>query len=309
MIVDPRSRFLLLHDVSFRPKYGRGKALPLVSTDDELDVLTVLQRAVAADTAKRVLRNDDIVRLAKVEVLEDLGLLALLFRRSDPDASAQMYEHRRTFQLRKADKTDDDAVTMSAHFFVTLEAGDEGGHTAALEEVAGIGRTYILQILLDALRDVTYETMDRRGNPQETQTLVEVAGIKGDRLGDAAGESRLEFIELVRPADTAGLDTEGLTPREERMIVRIEPEAADPVGLVKRVKEWAYGRDWSKVKVKINLPEDKSRLVHIAREAEAADILFVRAKKVDLIEPMEICTDLVNLELAQKARNTIDEQP
>lgn len=299
---------MLLHHVSFRPKHGRGAALPLVSDDDSLDVLTVLERAVAADTAKRTLRNLDVVRLAKVEVLPDLGLLALLFRRSDPDATAQMYEHRQTLALRKSDKTDDDAVTVSAHLFISLETNDEGGHTAALEEVQSIGRTYVLQILLDALRDVTYETADKRGRPQQSQTLVDVSGIRSDRLADAAGESRLEYIELVRPADTEGLDTDGLAPREQRMIVRIEPDADDPVGLVRRVKEWALGHDWSKVKVKIKLPEDKSRLIDVSREADAADVLFVRARKVDLVHPMDSCAEIVNLELASKAHAVIIEQ-
>jgi len=266
MILDPMYRFMLKHELTFRSYHSRGEPLRFVSEGDVLDVYSLLENAVANDAARIVLRNNDVVRLASVVLREDEGVAALLFRRSDPDATPQMFEHQATKRLRKANKTADDAVAVSSHLFIKLDPLDDAGYRyeAVLEEVPGIGRTYVLAILLSVLRANAYEYTDRRGEQQETHTLAQMDGVKGDRIGDAAVDSTIEYVELVRPADTTGLDMEGMVAREERMRVRLTPDVDDQVGMVRRVREWALARDWRDIKVRIRMPEDKSRLVSVA---------------------------------------------
>ena len=49
------------------------------------------------------------------------------------------------------------------------------------------------------------------------------------------------------------------------------------------------------------MPENRRRLVGLAREADAADILFVRSVPVEVKTRLPACTDVINEELVQRA--------
>jgi hypothetical protein len=52
----------------------------------------------------------------------------------------------------------------------------------------------------------------------------------------------------------------------------------------------------------MDMPENRSRMVSLAREADAADILFVRSVPIDVKRPLDACTDTINEELVAKAQ-------
>ncbi|MDI3566651.1 hypothetical protein [Bradyrhizobium sp. Arg816] len=303
MIVDPYERFFVRHDLCLRTPYDHGAALPILSTDGNIDVEDVVTRAIRDDRAKMALRNKDVIRLTKFEVRRDKGVAIFLFRRSDPDATTPVWENQRTRELREADKGEDDAITMSAHLFVELktDGGPRPTHRAILEEIPGLGRTYVQGILGDVLRAHKYNYKDRRGKEQETYTLVDFLGVKSETIDKAMGAgSEIEYVELVKPPDVRGLDMEHIVPREVRwkLYIRSTPERSLPI--INKIKKWA-GKDWSDVRVRINMPEARSRLVSVARVQDAADVLFVRAVPVTVKKPLPACTENVNEELLSKA--------
>ncbi|WP_146617684.1 hypothetical protein [Rhodoplanes serenus] len=304
MIFSKYERFFLRHDLAFRTPYDHGRPLDLVSEDPEkIDVQDVINRAIAEGRAELVLRNKDIVRITKLDVRPDIGTAVFLFRRSDPDASTPMWEDQATRAIREADKKENDALTVSSHLFVELisNGGPRPMHRALLEEVPGLGRTYVHTLLSGILRSHKYNYKDRRGVDKETNTLIDFEGIKSENLNSAIGQgSEIEYIELVKLPEMKGLDTEGLAPREVRwkLYLKASPENAIPI--INRVKKWSE-KEWKDVRVRINMPEDRSRMVSVARAQDAADVLFVRAVPVTVTKPMKPCTDVVNEELLSKA--------
>lgn len=158
VLIDPHSRFLLRHILQFRAHYGHGEPLPFRSNDDSLDVESVLKNVIAQDRATITLRNQDIIRITDFHVDERNQIATILFRRSDPDASKAVYEHRPTRRIWKPNTTPDDAVAISAHLFINLESITEinPSYSAILEEIPGIGRTYIKAILANLMREVKY---------------------------------------------------------------------------------------------------------------------------------------------------------
>lgn len=306
MIFDKFERFFLRHDLTFKTPHDHGKPLPVVSADGKLDVDDVVQRAIAEDRAKLVLRNQDVVRITKMEVRPDVGLAILLFRRSNPEATTPMWEDQINLTIREADKHDHDALTISSHLFIELatSGGPRPMHRAILEEIPGLGRTYVHMLLADVLRAHKYNYKDKRGHDKETHTLVDFDGVKSESLDSAVGKgSQIEYIELVKPPDITGLDTESLAPKEVRwkLYLRAPPEVALPI--INRVKRWAE-KEWKDVRVRINMPENRSRMVSVARVQDAADVLFVRAVPITVQKPLKPCTDVVNEELMQKALET-----
>jgi hypothetical protein len=306
MLIAPFYRFYLRHHLRFRTPYNNGMPLPFRTTDGKLDICDILQTAIDRNQATLLLRNKDVVRLTKLEIRERAKVAILLFRRSDPDAATPIFENERTRKLRASDKKPEEAVAVSAHLFVRLDGIPDAVHPsydAILEEVPGLSRTYIHALLHTIVKQVNYKYTDRRGEEKDTYTMVDLQGVASEKVGGALkGNSVVPAVTLIRPGSVKGLDSEGLVvAREERMklLLRVTPEQT--LGVLKKIQRWMKTNNWPKLVVEMDMPEQRTRHVSLAREADAADILFVRSVQVDVPTRLEACTDVVNEELLQKA--------
>jgi hypothetical protein len=304
MLLAPFSRFFLRHELRFRTPYGHGVPLPFRSKD-HLDVEDVLQSAITESRAHLVLSNNDIVRLTTLDVRPRQNIAIFLFRRSDPDAATPIFEHSKTRRLRQSDKGPDEAIAVSSHLFVHLGAITDATHptySAILEEVPGLSRSYVQALFHDVVKDKKYLYTDRRGEEQETYTLVEFHGLKSEKVSGAlSGDSVVPSVTLVRPGNVTGLDTEGMVvPREERMKLIIKAKPEQTLGLIKKIQAWMKVHDWPKFLIEMEMPENRRRLVGLAREADAADILFVRSVPVEVKTRLAACTDVINEELERR---------
>jgi len=303
MLLDAFSRFFLQFDLVVKPYRNNGLPLPFMGDGKTLDIEDILTQRVAAGKAKIVIRKDDVAQITKIDVRPQDKIAVLLFRRSDPAAATPVFEHRKTGALRRAHKDVDEAVSVSSHMIVHLDPqpGAHNRYRTIIEEVPGLGRTYMEAILAEALRNAKYSYKDHRGDEKETYSLIDFQGVKSEGLSNALKKGSLSFIELVRPATIQGLDTEGvLAPKEERLRIAVKAQA-EGLKLIERVRAWAKANNWDDVRVRINMSDDRSRVVTIAREEEAADILFVRAEQVRVTRPLDPCTDKINEELVKKA--------
>jgi hypothetical protein len=184
--------------------------------------------------------------------------------------------------LRRADKSADEAVAVSAHLFVHLDEIADTAHPsshAILEEVPGLSRTFIQYLISDVLRHEKYKFIDRHGEEKETYTLLDFHGLKSEKFGTALKQSTVPYVTLIQPGSLGGVDTEGLAvPREQRMKVILRSKPEQTLGILNRLIPWAKKSDWKDVLVRIDMPEKRSRVVSIARDADAADVLLVRSE-------------------------------
>ncbi len=307
MLLEKRSRFFLRFELTFRGLRDNGFGLPFISSDDTLDVHSTLQKCIASQSANLILKDLDVVDLTHLTIFEDQGLAALLFRRRNADAAEQIFDHRVTRELRASGKRSDEDVATSAHLFIKLAPQGGNTHAAVLEEVPGLGRTYIEGVIGKCLRESPYSVKDRRGQPKETRTVLEVKGIQSETLGEALKEGAISIVELVRPAKAEGLDDHGdIAPREERMKLAVKVTQGEGLGIIRRIKAWATKHDWKEVRVQIRLPEERSRVVSISREMDAADVLFVRSEQVFVKRDLPTCTDQINMQLLAEAAKMLN---
>ena len=305
MLLDKHARFFVRHQLRFKACRDQGAALSFLSPTD-LDVIDVLKKAIAAGKADLVIRAGDTVRLTKVDVREADNIAVLLFRRSDPAATTPIFEHPKTKRLRRSDKQPDEAIAVSAHLFVHLPKIADVAHPsyyAILEEVPSLSRTYIHDLIANILRDEKYLYTDRRGEEKQTYSVPDIHGVKSERVNNALTNSTVHCVTLVRPGQLNGLDTEGLmVPRDQRMrvILNVKPEGT--LAALKKLTGWAREHSWEDVLVQFDLPDDRSRTVSIAREADAADVLFVKSELIDVSTPLDACTETINEELVKKAK-------
>jgi hypothetical protein len=305
MLLGSRERYLIRHEIGFKPQRDKGAGLDLISEESE-DVIGVIRDAIENGTALMEIKDDDVVKLTKVDVNKRTGLVTLLFRRSDPDGSVPVFENRQDDTLRSADKADHEAEAVSAHLFIRIVKvpGQHPTYRAALEEVPGLGRTYVQQLLKSILREAKYEYEDHRGETGETYSVVTFGGIPSETVGTAMRGGGMNYVELVRPPRLDGLDTHGMLPREERLRISIKPADRRNMDLIGRLRDWAAQNEWQKVRVQVKSGE-RTKVVDVAREADAADVLFVKSELVKVRTSMKSCTDTINKELSAVARNLL----
>lgn len=310
MLLSPNSRFFVRHELSFRPQRDQGAALALRAPGDELDIISVLEEAVADGSAVFQVKDDteDYVRLTHVDVRPRSNLVALLFRRS-ADGPPPIFENRRTRVLRRSDKTDEDLEAVSAHLFISLDEAllPFPTHRALLEEVPGLSRTYVTALLRNILRGVVYGFTDERGMQRETYTIPQFGGVPSETVGDAVRGGGIKYIELVRTPRLDGLDTSGLIAHPERMRLSVKSDRRGNMDLITRVRGWADQHDWRGMRVQVQTSDDRTRVVEIAREADAADVLFIKSELVEGINPpLEQCTEHVVDALVSRARRMLE---
>jgi hypothetical protein len=311
MLLEPYKRFYLRHELRFRTPRNVGVPLPFRSGDGRLDVENVLRTAITRYKASLILRNRDVVRLTTMDVRPKDDIAILLFRRSDPDAANPIFENEKTRKLRPSDKRPDEGIAVSAHLFLRLTGIKDAAHPtyrAILEEVPGLTRTYIQVLLHDILGEAPYTYTDRRGEQKETYSMVDLHGLKSEKVSGALkGQSVVPSITLIRPGNIKGLDTEGIVvAREERMKLVIRAQPTQTLRIIKKIQAWMGQHNWPKMLLEMDMPEDRRRLVALAREADAADILFVRSAPVDVKNRLEMCTETINEELVGKAQEMFD---
>ncbi len=170
-----------------------------------------------------------------------------------------------------------------------------------MEEVQGLGSSYMKLLLDETIRIEEYDYVDSRGVQSKTATKVDFYGVKSHNLEAAVTKSGFDFIELVKNPDLSGLDTEGLNVRPERL--KIYPKNRGGGGAkaaLGRVFGWAREHGWQDVSVQVRLNE-KTKVVKVGRDEDAATTLFVKADLIRVGSDIPACSDKVNEELTAAA--------
>jgi hypothetical protein len=303
MMLDKRERYYIRHRLVLRPKRNNGAALALTGKPNETTVLSILKAAVDKKTAQMKLPGGDTVRITSIEHRPAEDVVVLIFRRRNPNASTQVYEHAVSAGIREADRGPKEDPAVSGHLFIQAKPhkGDLASHRAIIEEVQGLGPSYMKALIDEVVRAVEYDAIDSRGAPIKTTTKVEMWGVPSENLKNSVAKNGFNYIEIVKEADLEGLDTEGMNVKAERL--KIFPKrvpGVDSAALLKRVKDWAGERGWDDVYVQVR-ENDKTRVVKLGRDEDAATTLFVRADPVKVATDIKACSDTVNDELLAEA--------
>lgn len=304
MLIKPNARFFVRHELILKACRDRGEPIKFFEQDDTLDVMSILQSRVDAGAATHELDGNDIVELTKIDVRPKANLAILLYRRSNPDAPAPVFHNRKKRTLREIEKLPDEAESVSAHLFINLVVKNKPFPTyrTIMEEVPGLGRSYMHAVLASALRESQYEYEDERGETKQTYTIPTFHGVPSERIGEALKTGTIRFVELIRPPNVSGLDTDGLVPHPERMKLTVRAKTTkNALSIVKRVQDWLDTKHWRDLRVQVQTADNRSRVVTIAREEDAADVLFVHSEEVETNKPIAQCSDTVNEELIAHA--------
>jgi hypothetical protein len=313
--LEKRSRFLRRYELSFGPRAKGGYVLPLIANDGEVSVLAALRQALRSKKASLAQANGDSVDLIAVTYDAKLGVLVLLFHRASPNAADPAYRKITSDQMsvRQAKKENGEEQTVSAHLVIKTKSKRPGTYDAALEEMPGLSLSTIRPIIGLALNDFRYAYEDRKGNEKETYSTFKPYGLKAESLTAALkSKGSLNFLTLTRTKVPDAPDSEGIAePQVEKIKYKIIGDPTAPewrakfATFVKNARE----KEWDDITLDMSLEDDRHRTVKVDREAEAAEILFVRAEQIHVSEDLNPCTMKVVDALVTQATKLLAKAP
>lgn len=305
-MLSKNERYFVRHRLVLKPRRSVGAAVPLYEPLPKLSAYSLIADAVNKKSALMKVGIGESVRISHVEVRPADGMIVLMFRRRNPNASTQVYEDTEA-NIREANRGPLEDPAISAHLFIQIKqhSGSVISHRAIMEEVPGLGSSYMRTVMDDVVKSYEYDAKDKRGQIIKTATKVEFFGVPSRSLNDAISKNGFDFIELVRTPDVSGLDTAGLTVRPERLRFYPARSTRGDKDVFKRVHDWAKKNSWNDMSVQVK-ELDKSKVVRVDREEDAANVLFVRAELVRSKSDIGSCTDVVNDELVALAKKMFD---
>jgi hypothetical protein len=303
MLIEPRSRFFQQYELSFRAARGQGVPLKFFEATNKLDALSLLRASIGKEWGKINLASNDECKITQVSLSKDKKFAAVLFRRSSPDASTPFFGNRNTGALRKADRSDEEDLAVSAHLFIDMSFDNsrKNKYRAILEEVPSLGKSYVHSVIYKILKSNEYSFTDRNGQDKTTFTACRFDGYASENLLQAIGKGSVPFVELVRTPVLDGLDSEAFRVKEQKQRIYLRAGGGSVMEKIKTLKDWATGQNWDELRVQVRLPDGRSRLVPIAREDDAASVLFVRAQQVYVAADIDVCCENVEMQLFGQA--------
>lgn len=303
MIIGKFTRFIKRYDLRFEPRHKAAARLKVVDAQNMPSVLKALHKAIRDNKATVAAANGDEIELIKAEHDEKKGLIVLLFHRASPHAADPMYRKKskeRVVTVRAATKEIDEEQSRSALFIISTAPTAPGRYKSALEEMPGISIVSVQSIIARALRDYPYDFKDKKGENQNSYTVIKSTGVKSETLSDALKKGSLNFVTLIRPGDAGIVDGDGIfEPVDQRMKIKIKDVAIDK-DFFEKLDDFVKGaraQGWEQFDVDINLDDERRRTVTLERDEDAKDVLFVRAEEIAVKDELQFCATIINDEL------------
>ena len=214
-----------------------------------------------------------------------------------------MFKHKKTKKVRDSGRSADDLIAHSCHVIIKLEADRDTPPTyrVAVEETPGISTTYIKSFFRQVLKAAPYTSNDKRGQEIEATCIPDFQGHPSESVEDALHEGVIRQVHLVKPGEITEFDGEHIEVKSIVQQLKIKGRGKAVMSAITDL--WDRNKnDWSEMRVQIESAEKKSRIVHIEREEEAAQVLYVKSELVFLKRKIDACCESVHDELVGKAK-------
>ena len=230
----------MYQELELRPRRGQGAALELIGSDDLPSFLTLVDTAIGTERAVHEIREGDRIRLEKRHLPASADILTLIFSRGNINVSDPQFQNIDTNKVWSAKKTERDAAIRSCHLFIRVEKINSRQHPtykALLEEVPGLGRTYIQSLLNSITAAYEYDYDPGHGDPKQTATQTQLLAVKNKSVGDGKDGATIDTIELVREPETDGLDPTLIEAKPEVLPLRVKA-GASPKKVMEAVRNY-----------------------------------------------------------------------
>lgn len=305
-MIDAFERFVLMYDLKLRTARVETE-LP-----DFRDVAEALLNRVRNKEATLVLRPYSgysgeapwlRIKDAKIVANGDREHLALLFSIGDPRAANPVFEHADTAVLREIEKEEREGKAVTAHCLISVKPAQMNRHRVVVEDIRGLGKTRLREILGSELRAVSLELgmvrTNNAGEDVDTYIIPDLEGHASEKIKESLQRSTLSGVWLIDTNAKGQFDEVSGAKIARR---EIKFEAAD-IGVIDKLSAWGKDRNFDKMRLVWNDPEGAGKPERASvdiTQNDVAETYFVRQRKVKLSDPLPEAVSELREDMIQK---------
>lgn len=236
------------------------------------------------------------IKQARIDNRNGCDFLRLLLSVGDPRAANPSFEHSETAALRTVEKLEKEGKALTAHCSITLKEAAGKRHRMIVEDIRGLGRTRIQELLASELRaisrDFGLEYTNNSGEQIHTYIIPELQGVRSEKIKESLSRSTLSGVYLVDTRTNTMLD-EMPNAKVSRREIKIEVSDA---GLIDKISAWGRERSFDRMRLVWNDPEGAGKPERASvdiTQSDVQDTFFIRQRKITVSKPLdEASTDI-----------------
>lgn len=305
-MLDAYERFVLMYDLTLRTARVSTELPPFSELVDGLlqrirakeSILNLRPYAEGSSDAPWLRIKD-----GKIVSTGNAKHLALLLSIGDPRGANPVFEHADTAVLREIEKEEREGKAASAHCVISLKPVKLGRHRVVVEDVRGLGKTRLRDILGSELKAVSeryqLSRVNNAGEEVPTYIIPQLEGYASEDLLASLRRGNLSGVWLIDTSSKAELD-EVAGARISRRELKIDVQ--NPT-LLTQISEWGKAKNYDKMRLVWNDPEGTGRPERASvdiTQKDVAESTFVRQRKIKLNKPLAEAVEKIRFDMIDK---------
>lgn len=232
--------------------------------------------------------------------------LALLLSIGDPNGANPVFEHADTAVLREIEKEEREGRALSVHCVISFEPIKLGYYRVIVEDVRGLGKTRLRDILGSELKAISQKfnlsRTNNAGDDVPTHIVADLEGYADEKIIDSLSRGTLSGVYLIDSNSKAVLDE---IPGAKIARREIKIDISDK-GLIDRLTVWGKKQNFDRMRLVWNDPEGAGRPERASVDITQKDVneaAFVRQRKVRLDSPIADAVEKIREDLICKMIN------
>lgn len=221
--------------------------------------------------------------------------LAMLFSVGDPRGADPAFEHSTTGNIRIEPKKAGEGKSVTAHGVLALKPHGNNNYRLLLEDVRGLGRTRLRDLLAKLLRDISedygLEYTNNAGKKVATHIIPELKGYASEKISAALKRSTLSGVYLSGPADPEMDEIDGAKATSKQIRFSVSDES-----VLEKVRKWANENRYDKMRITWNDPKGPGKPTSASVDVtqnDVRDTFYVQQRKISLSSELaEACKEL-----------------
>lgn len=300
-MVDAFHRWCLFCHAEIRSEARGG---PRVRLDDY--IMDMLQRSEQG-TALRIYEHENrVARVAEARVVDlpngNAGV-ALVITLGDRRGANPAFVHYGHGVSREAERLEGEVKGVSAHCLIELAEDPDhiGRHRMVIEEVRGIGRTPVTDLLNSELRTISTDRDERFVSPDtggniQLRPRIQVWPQQSREMREALETGTFGMIELYDVGHVDAFDEQPEFKVQRRTLkVKVTPAGDGIAAALGRLRAIGHAEGYSMMKVNWRLPDGDRGTSEVRTDlADIGTALLSRREMITVEAPMAECTHRLN---------------
>ncbi len=290
-MLDSLERYVLLYDLKLRTARRDTEFPPL----EELAV-AVKKRVDDGDSHIELPSYEGggapwlRIKKAKIDEIAGERYFQLLLSIGDPRAANPSFEHSETGVLRTVQKLEKEGKAVTAHCSISLKEAPGKRHRMVVEDIRGLGRTRIQELLAHELKaiseDYGLEYTNNSGDEVGTHIIPTLEGYRAEKISASLGRSTITGVWLIDTTTHKSLDE---VPGAKVARREIKIDITDK-SLINKLALYGASKNFDKMRLVWNDPQGVGKPERASVDLTQQDVqntYFVKQYKIKVTDPID----------------------